>query len=229
MNSVSLNGQWLYRIGHGPFSPVNVPFSRLPVGHSECKRHFDLPNSSERFFLKLDGITYYAKIHLNGKELGEMLPYCEYEFDVTDIVKPKDNELTVELEDIDRAFGPSEGWENFGGIIRDVHLLLRESAYIENVFFLPTLSPDLHRAEIRVETEAVCPADACFTITLRDGAVPVLTYTQSPAETVTAAMDSIRLWSPEDPHLYTLEVQLCSGGQVMDTYTCEVYCAPSPT
>jgi len=222
MNSVSLNGQWQYRIGRGPFSPVTVPFSRLPVGHSECTRHFDLPHSSERIFLKLDGITYYSKVSLNGSVLGEMLPYCEYEFDITDIVKAKDNELLVELEDIDRAFGPSEGWENFGGIIRDVHLLLRESAYIENVFFCPTLSPDLRRAEIRVETKAVCPADACFTVTLRDGARPVLFYTQSPSETVTAAMDSIRLWSPEDPHLYTLEVQLCSGGQVMDTYTCEV-------
>ena len=161
MNSASLNGEWLYRIGRGPFSPVTVPFSRLPVGHSECVRRFDLPRSAPRIFLKLDGITYYAKVSLNGSVLGEMLPYCEYEFDITDIVQPKDNELTVELEDIDRAFGPSEGWENFGGIIRDVHLLLRESAYIENVFFRPTLSPDLRRAEIRVETEAVCPADAC--------------------------------------------------------------------
>ena len=125
MKTVSLNGIWKYRVGFGDFSDISVPFSRLPVGRSECVKKFDMLELSDKIFLKFDGITYYAKVTLNGVALGEMLPYSEYEFDVTEIVKQKENTLTVVLEDINRAFGPSNGWENFGGIIRDVYLELR--------------------------------------------------------------------------------------------------------
>lgn len=133
MKKQSLNGKWLYRIGYGTYGEITVPFSRLPVGHSECIRTFDLCASSARIFLIFEGITYYAKVILNGKELGEMLPYCEYTFDITDTVKMKDNRLEVLLEDISPSFAPSEVWENHGGIIRGVHLEFYGDACIDGV------------------------------------------------------------------------------------------------
>ena len=36
-----LNGIWNYRIGKGKWSEINVPFSKLAVGHSECSLNFD--------------------------------------------------------------------------------------------------------------------------------------------------------------------------------------------
>ena len=135
MKKISLNGEWLYRVGFGNFSPITVPFSHLPVGRSECVRTFDVTQSSDRMFILFDGITYGAQVYLNGIFLGEMLAYCEYEFEITAYVKPQGNELRVVLEDINLDFGPSEGWENFGGIIRDVSLLLRNEYYLKSVFF----------------------------------------------------------------------------------------------
>ena len=94
---------------------------------------------SKTTIVKFDGITYAAKVYVNGIYLGEMLPYSEYEFDITEFVKAKDNELLVEIEDISPTFGPSEGWENFGGIIRDVSLVFHEENYIADVFFMQSL------------------------------------------------------------------------------------------
>ena len=131
----SLNGLWKRRIGKGEFSDVNVPYSTLSVGHSECVKTFDLSYESQRVLLKFDGITYWAQVFLNGKLLGDMLPYSEYVFDVTDTVKEKDNLLEVHIEDISPKFGPSEGWENYSGIIRNVTLLYKSDSYIESVFF----------------------------------------------------------------------------------------------
>ena len=85
MKKQSLNGIWRYRIGKGKWREREVPFSALAVGHSECEKEFDLEYEAPRVELKLDGITYRAKIFLNGELIGDMLPYCEYAFDITDI------------------------------------------------------------------------------------------------------------------------------------------------
>ena len=66
----SLNGFWDYRIGYGTWAPIKVPFCALAVGHSECKRSFDLEYKSETVLLKFDGITYGAEVYLNGEFIG---------------------------------------------------------------------------------------------------------------------------------------------------------------
>lgn len=86
MKVQSRNGVWNYRIGKGKRRKRQVPFSTLPVGYSECSRTFIPEVLSEKTFLKFDGITYAAKVFLNGKLLGEMLPYSEYTFEITDVV-----------------------------------------------------------------------------------------------------------------------------------------------
>ena len=222
MKTISLNGAWTYRVGTGAESTVAVPFSKLPVGRSACTRYFDLSEPAERVFVKFDGITYYATVSLNGTVLGEMLPYCEYEFEITSLVKPHGNLLYVELEDIDRAFGPSEGWQNYGGIIRDVSLLLCNEHRIRNVFFRSVLEQTLTGADMTVTVDAECAEDASLEIRLLDQGVPVLTYHQMPGESKLVHVEAPKLWSPEQPTLYALEVNLLCNGLVADTYQCAV-------
>ena len=85
--------------------------------------------------LQFDGITYQADVVFTGQNLGTMYPYSEYKYDITHIVKEKDNRLLVLLEDMTPAFGPTEGWENYGGIIRGVRLDVVPDAYIDDIYF----------------------------------------------------------------------------------------------
>ena len=220
MKCFSLNGEWLYRIGKGAQTKVSVPFSRLPVGHSECVRYFDAPEDTGRVFIKFDGITYYARVFLNGAELGEMLPYCEYEFEVTNTLKKHANELRVELEDLDRAFGPSEGWENFGGIIRDVSLILRGESYIKDVFFKSYQTDG--GAEFEVEAVTERADGALLEISLFKGEERACSYTQENGEARRALLNEVSPWSPDSPTLYRLEVALVRNGNTEDIYTCNV-------
>lgn len=223
MKTQSLNGTWRYRVGGGRETEKEVPFCTLPVGRSICTKRFDLRDASERVLLRFDGITYHATVTLNGCELGEMLPYCEYTFDITDRVKEKDNLLTVTLEDIAPVFGPSEGWENFGGIIRDVTLLYAPNVYIEDVFFHATLKNGYRDADCTVEIKTNLPTDARIAVTVADAHGVLLSYTQAANETCVAhTATNVHLWSPDDPHLYTLTVCLFDGENVSDTYTCRV-------
>ena len=222
MIKTSLCGAWQYRVGFGAWTSVTVPFSRLPVGRSECVRRFDLPHRADRLFLKFDGITYFAEISLNGTSLGEMLPYCEYEFEITDLVKDRDNELCVVLEDINRAFGPSEGWENFGGIIRDVWLIEREQSYLKNVFFHCEFQNDYKDAVMQVEIDADCPHDAAVRIELSHQGKLICSYLQPIGECTKTTVQNIRLWSPDTPVLYALKTTLLIDGAATDEQICEV-------
>ncbi len=223
MKGESLNGVWERRVGYGKFKPQQVPYSTFPVGHSECKRTFDLSEKSEKTFLRFDGITYFAKVFLNGKELGEMLPYSEYVFDITEIVKEKENELLVELEDISPAFGPSEGWENYGGIIRGVTLLYANASYIRDAFFSATLENNYQDGKFKVALDGVLQAGDFWRVTLSDNGKTVCSYEQTADETERERLvKDVCLWSPEDPHLYDLKVELVNGEKVLDTWSHKV-------
>ncbi len=219
MKSISLNSGWSYSAG-GISSSIDVPFSHLPVGRSLCQRSFSVAESAERVILKLDGITYWARVTLNGSVLGEMLPYCEYSFDITALLR-KENLLSVELEDINRKFGPTEGWENFGGIIRDVSLLLLPHNYIKDVFFKSRLTDGFRAARINVDVECE-DNDADLEISLFDGERKVLSYTQKASKPQEQGLSDIKLWSPDSPYLYRLEVALYDGEDELDRYSCFV-------
>lgn len=227
MMTQNLNGEWNYRIGKGAVRKIQVPFSALPVGHSECFRSFDLDRNfreaSDKIYLKFDGITYAAKVYFNDTLLGNMLPYVEYSFDITEYAKKTDNQLSVELEDIAPIFGPTAGWENFGGIIRDVSILYKNKNHIEDVFAHSVLEDAYTAADFVVETKCTEAEGAEFEISLSYGGRTVLSYSQSASEAFRhQKVTDLQLWSPETPNLYQLEVTLRADGKVLDTYTCNV-------
>ncbi len=213
----TLNGIWNYRIGKGDWSKKEVPFSALCVGHSECQRYFDLEYSDEVLLLKFEGITYNATVYLNGKYLGKMLPYSEYTFDITDIATKSDNCLLVEIEDINASFGPSEGWENYGGIIRNVLLVYKKKSFINDVFFTQKLINSYTDAEYTVNVSSF-PSECRITLSLGDTVVD--TYIAK--ERQTRVIKNVKLWSPESPSLYSLKVELLENGCTVDTYQTRV-------
>lgn len=221
MKTQSINGQWNYRIGNGKEKIITVPFCALPVGHSECTRIFDLEHASAKVFLKFDGITYYAKVWLNGNFIGEMLPYAEYMFDITDIAMQKNNILNVALEDISPKFGPTEGWENFGGIIRDVSVLYTDKNRITDVFFCSELINDYTDAKFTAETSS-SENRGLFLIKLFFQNELICRYEQQQGEKKAYTLKNVKLWSPDDPNLYRLEVTLFDESGVTDIYECRV-------
>ena len=210
----TVNGVWKYRIGKGKWTEKEVPFSDLCVGKSECEKTFDLENRSSVVLLKFDGITYNAEVYLNNVHLGKMLPYSEYTFDITSIAKAKSNLLRVELEDVDCPFGPSEGWENYGGICRDVSVIYKNECYIKDVYFHSCFENDYRDATYTVEVGT--SSDCEYRVTLSDGGRVVDTYVAN--STTERKIKNVLPWSVVDPHLYWLRVELLDkAGNVTDT------------
>ena len=214
----SLNGVWNYRIGKGKYKERSVPFSALAVGHSECERCFDLEGKGERIELCFDGITYAASVTLNGKSLGDMLPYCEYRFDVTDIVKEKENLLHVDLEDMSPKFGPVAGWENFGGIIRDVNLEYRNREMIKDAFFSSELSNGYRDATVRIELDGEELEGCLWQIDILDGEKSILSDTfPCDKKSYSKLVENIELWSVKSPKLYKMQIKVVKNGEIRDS------------
>jgi len=219
MNSISLHGVWTRSIAGGPAFDQVVPYSALPCGESDVWTYFDRPDAQGRVLLRFEGITYRATVRLNGQVIGQMLPYSRYVFDITTLLKQKDNHLCVTIEDMHVAFGPSEGWENYGGIIRGVYLDLAPQAYVDDIYFRADFSENYMSAQARVSMTFAHAEGQPVRVCLRDAAGVAVSEAagtvQDGACDLVFPVSRPQLWSPEMPILYHLEVSLPEHSKII--------------
>ncbi len=98
--------------------------------------------SSAHVRIRFDAVFYLARVWLNGTCLGEHEGgYTPFEFDISSILQPGANHLAVRVDNCratDRLpahlfEGRSYGWNNYGGIVRDVKLLITTPVYVSSV------------------------------------------------------------------------------------------------
>ena len=92
------------------------------------KRNFDFDQQEgDRVFVYFEAVNYEAKVYLNGEYLGTHIGgYTPFQFEVTGLVKEKDNYLVVKVDNKrKREAVPTVNtdWWNYGGITRSVHLV----------------------------------------------------------------------------------------------------------
>lgn len=102
------------------------------------KRSFDytFSNHNNRLFVYFGAINYKAEVYLNGKKLGTHEGgFTPFYFEVTDIVKSKDNYLVVKVDNKRHKEAIptiNTDWWNYGGITRDVTLIEEPKTFIQD-------------------------------------------------------------------------------------------------
>ncbi|MCX2719626.1 glycoside hydrolase family 2 protein [Lentiprolixibacter aurantiacus] len=92
------------------------------------KRDFDyLPEEGQRVYVHFAGVNYEARVYLNGEYLGKHTGgFTSFMFEITDIVREKDNFLVVKVDNTRKREGiptVNTDWWNYGGITRSVQLV----------------------------------------------------------------------------------------------------------
>lgn len=181
------------------------------------KKSFDyhLPKN-KKLFVYFGAVNYKADVYLNGVKLGvHEGGFTPFNFEITNIVKPKDNYLVVKVDNRRRKDAvptTNTDWWNYGGITRDV-LLVQEP---EN--FIQDYSIQLKKDDAKTIGGYIklSNTDADEKLTLE---IPELKIKQ---ELLTTAGGSVQLelpvntiqyWSPETPKLY--EVFIKTAYQVL--------------
>lgn len=218
--------------GIGIEKDVNVVWyhRKLPVSRKDL--------SNERLILHMEGCDYYSEIYVNGVMTGSHTgAYSRASYDITDALDDNENYLTVRIEDSRDKSQPrgKQRWldDNYGcwyvqttGIWKTVWLEKVPSVYIQAL----RLTPSAKKCCIDFDMEVnQLPADnekyvAQFRI--MDG--------EKEINTVSLALEQkkvsgrcflygselhnwgIKLWSPEHPNLYDIEVTLVRDEQAVD-------------
>ena len=103
------------------------------------KKSFDfVQKKGEKNYVYFDAVNYDAKVYLNGAYLGQHIGgYTPFQFEATNILKPKDNFLIVKVDNKRLREGVptlNTDWWNYGGITRSVRLVSVPEKHIKDYF-----------------------------------------------------------------------------------------------
>ena len=237
---ISLNGEWERHVDGKFYDTTTVPSSRRPSGFYSLNRQFVLPQlgRGDRAFVHFEGVTFWGRVSLNGRALGTMGPYVPFEFEFTEAAKNGANEIAVEIADLvpftdgtakaEIELGVHSGFEAYGGIVRDVWVEVRPASFVENVRLAYELSQDYSACKVRprVMVSSTESTHARLETVLRykgtDVARSSATVAVKPGPNdfeIEFDCKDVSLWSPENPNLYELTIQLKNDGSE-DSWSC---------
>ncbi len=220
-----------------PF-PVESALSGVmrPVSENEriwYRRTFELPAKwqGQRILLHFGAVDYETIVLVNGREVGRHRGgYDAFSFDITDAVNPAaENELIV------TAWDPTDaGTQPRGKQIRKPHGIwyTPTSGIWQTVWLEPVnaahitglkITPDVDAGAVTVQAITPPLLGVCTVeMTIRDRDKVVYTASLTGGGQIKMPVKKARLWSPEDPHLYSLTVRLKIGRRTVDQV--ESYC-----
>ena len=239
---LSLNGVWQYQPGREgnalpstgkqlaseilvPF-PVESALSGVMEHHERLwyRRTFTLPAgwAGRRVILHFDAVDYEAEVWVNGKSAGPVHTggYDGFGFDITPLLNPtgsNQQEVVVRVFDPTEAGGQPRGKQavHRGPIMYTPTTGIWQTVWLEPV---PDASvtdlhvvPDVDASAVRVKVNATDPA-ATVRVQVRDGPTVVATADGKPGAELTIPVPSTKLWSPDQPFLYDLDVGLTTAG-----------------
>jgi len=245
---LNLNGLWEYaltaRIAEPPQEyrgPILVPFPaesalsgvqmRVSVGDRLWyRRAFAVPAdwAGQRVLLHFGAVDWEAVVWVNGVEVGTHRGgYDPFTFDITAALRAEGpQEIVVAVWDpTDLGLQPrGKQVSRPGGIWYTPTTGIWQTVWLEPVpdahITGLRMTPDIDREALSLQT-AISDAAAGLEIhaIARDGQAIVAGARGSADGTLELSIPDPRLWSPESPHLYDLEVQLLEEGQVVDRVT----------
>lgn len=200
--------------------------------------------------LRFEGVMTQAKVYLNGHELGEHKGgYTPFSFEVQQLLNPEAaNEITVVVDSTERQdippFGGQIDYLTYGGIYREVYLDIYEPVHIKNAKIEP-INILKDRKGLKVScwfkntaavTASAGSAAASLEVRLLDDSGSTVFHTSvdlacpsGPSQVELAFEDlgqmpagsPVRLWTLEDPALYTVQLILHDGERA-DTFTTRI-------
>ena len=193
-----------------------------------------VPALNEGTVLKLyfEGINIKSEVYVNGQKAGGHIGgYLGFDVDITPFVK--ENQTNIILVRADNSYNsevvPSQKADYFifGGISRDVWLKVLPSAYVNGMHIsTPQVSETSASTHVKVWLENNSGnKNLSISASLKDktgkeiASVTKKLKTSNEIEFDFKKLKNPNLWSPDDPYLYTVEINLKEGNKVIDTYS----------
>ena len=219
----SLNGFWDYKISKSDEIPANFDGQILVPYSPECSlsgvNHILQPDEylfyrlrfslndfevKDKVFLHFLAVDQIAEVYLNGELLGNHIGgFLPFSFEIKNYLKDE-NELIVKVQDLTDTSYHSRGKQKLehggiwytpqSGIYFPVFIESVPEKYIESV----KITPDIDNQEVVLNVKS---SEDLVNVEVFDKTHQIPTN-----QDVRIKTDKMRLWSPEDPYLYTLKL-----------------------
>lgn len=180
----------------------------------------------KRYFLYFEGSNITTKVYVNSKFAGDHIGgYLGFKIEVTDLLKNGQNLIEIAVDnDYNRAIIPSQKSDFFiyGGITRDLWLVEENEVFIKDFnVTTPKVSEKSALTELEIEIDGDYSKAESIKITIKDREnKPVISRGLEVRDNhFKVKLNSIsepKLWSPDNPYLYKIEVELSNNGNVVD-------------
>ena len=218
---LSLDGKWHFSLT--PIeNPDDCPYITVPspwqaderfrdhTGEAWYQHDFTLPAdwlaSNRVVVLGFGAVDYFAEVWLNGIKIGEHEGgYLPFEFDITSAAQPGLNILTVRVDDPLEIFpeiphGKQSWYGMLSGIWQPVWVESRAANHIQRVKILT----NGEQVSVEVTGRGNYTERLTAEIIASDGTI--VTRAKADAPRFSLRVEHPRLWSPDEPNLYTLKL-----------------------
>ena len=191
--------------GQEGIEPGQVPTRDNPIGSYVRTFELDRPLAiGERLSVTFHGAESAIALWLNGHYIGYSTDsFTPAEFDLTDALVAGENRLAAQVFTYSAgSWLEDQDFFRFSGIFRDVVLYRRAAVHAEDLRVTTVVAGDLASAEVVLAVAL----EGSGTVTARLEGVGELAPREDGA--LALHVDAPRLWSPEDPHLYDLVIEV---------------------
>ncbi len=187
---------------------------RWGIGWYRRKLVLDQMKKDHVYKLQFDGVYENSTIWVNGQEAGtQKYGYSRFVLDITDLIHEGDNLILVK---VDNTSLPADRWYSGAGIYRTVTLMELNYNHLQPEEIHVTTEIDGVTGIVTIKTGTSSLVKAC----LFDDDLSVTA--EADTGHIQLEIPNVKLWSPEKPYLYRLELSLVEGGEVIDSYALNV-------
>lgn len=204
--------------------PGEIPTEFNPV--ASYVKYFTLPKAwkKQRVAISFQGVESGFAVWLNGQFVG----YSEdsfdpSEFELTPYLKEGENKLAVRVwKWTASSWCEDQDFFRFSGIFRDVYLYTIPEVHVWDVKIVPTLTTDFGTGKLDINLKISGNGSVIFR--LQDSAIGkdlenerAVIWEQEGKNQATGILSNPKLWSAEEPNLYTLTMEVKNeNGEVVE-------------
>ena len=206
----------------------------LPGGIGWYRKAFDVPVSykNKKVTIQFDGVYHQSDVYINGKHLGfHPYGYTTFEYDLTPFLKyGKENTIAVR---VDHSDSPSSRWYSGSGIYRHVWLKVTNLTHVSTWgTYITTPKITEKKCEVNIvtslENNQKTDIEALVSNRVIDKHGNLVAENESKVTIAKSAQSNLaqtvhitnpKLWSIEEPYLYTMETIVKVNGISVDEYT----------
>lgn len=190
-----------------PYDPPFVP-DENPCGLYSRKFTVPAAMAGKKIYLNFEGVDSAFYVWVNDEFAAySQVSHMTSEIDITSLVHAGENEIKVlVLKWSDGTYLEDQDMWRMSGIFREVYLLFRDETHIRDIFVHCDLDDSFTDADFTVDVDVTGKAEVEWTLdcpcgeTISSGKCEV----DESGKIVVPTVKNAKLWSDEEPNLYTL-------------------------